>query len=297
MPDRVLPLDDLASMAGEKYLADVVHLGELERLFPINSAAWMAIVDLLKEIQQESQWMRTAALPRDEVTLLPPIARPPKLLMLAGNYAAHIEEQGGVAKERAQTFPYVFMKPATTTLIGDRALVQLPAISPNKIDHEVELAVVIGREARHVKAEDALDYVAGYTIINDISDRGFHPNVNRETRPKDQFFDWLHGKWHDGFCPCGPCLVTSDEISDPQSLKIALSVDGEVRQSGSTAEQVFSVAEIIAFISSWMTLEPGDIISTGTPAGVGNATGKYLRAGQTMIATIQSIGQLHNTIV
>lgn len=289
---RLLPLDDLASLTGEKYLADALHGGDLRRLLPTDSAAWNALCDVVDEVQANSAAYDSFALSRDVVELLPPLGAPSKLLLLAGNYAEHIRESGDVAKERQQTFPYVFMKPPSTTLVGDRARVRIPAISPDKIDHEVELAVVMGRQARGIKAADALSYVAGYTIINDLSDRQYNPNPDRAERPRDKFFDWLHGKWHDGFCPCGPCLVTADEIPDPQSLAIELTVDGEVRQQASTADQVFSVAQVIEFLSSWVTLEPGDIISTGTPAGVGNATGKYLAAGQQVVATISGIGSL-----
>lgn len=294
--DRILPLDDAAAGEGEKFLADALSWGELERLLPTNSAAWLTLWDLIEEIRggigsQDEFW-----LPRSAVTLLPPISRPSKLLLLAGNYAEHVQEQGDVAAERERTFPYVFMKPPTTTLVGDYATVEIPALSPEKIDHEVELAVIIGRQASNVSAADALEYVAGYTIINDLSDRGFLPNPSRQVRPRDKFFDWLHGKWHDGFCPCGPCMVTADEIPDPQLLKLQLHVDGDLRQDGTTADQVFSVAQVIEFISSWLTLEPGDIISTGTPAGVGNATGKYLSAGQEVIASIEAIGSLHTTM-
>ncbi len=296
-PEHILPLDDLASAAGEKFLAEALHTGDLERLLPTDSPAWRALGDIVADAFANPYAPSNFGLPRSEVHLLPPIAQPRKLLMLAGNYAAHIEEQGGIAKQRQQTFPYVFMKPASTTLVGDGAQVHIPACSPDKIDHEVELAVIIGRHARNVTAGQALDFVAGYTIINDLSDRGFHPNPQRETRPKDGFFDWLHGKWHDGFCPCGPCLVTTDEISDPQQLALELQVDGEVRQQGTTAEQIFSVAEVIAFLSQWMTLEPGDIISTGTPAGVGNASGRFLKAGNQLVASIQGLGQLQTTMI
>ncbi len=289
---RILPLDDLASAAGEKQLAEALHSGELERLLPTDSAAWLALVDIVQDVSNNPRASRDFACPTDSVQLLPPIARPPKLLMLAGNYAAHVEESGDIAKERERTFPYVFMKPASTTLVGNHAQVRIPANSPDKIDHEVELAVVIGKRGWHVPAAEALNYVAGYTIANDISDRGYRPNPAREQRPRDGFFDWMHGKWHDGFCPCGPCLVTADEIPDPQALMLQLSVEGEIRQRGSTGEQIFSVAQVIEFISQWMTLEPGDIICTGTPAGVGNASGKFLRAGQSMVASIDGIGQL-----
>lgn len=290
-PRYVVPLDDAAAAAGEKYLADAMSTGELERLLPHDSSIWLALQDLLAD-QSFQLTKQRLALPIEEIEILPPIARPPKLLLLAGNYDAHIKEQGEQAAERENTFPYVFMKPPSTTLLGDRASLTLPSISPHKIDHEVELAIVIGRTAQNVSSDTALQYVAGYTVINDISDRGFRPNSSREERPRDRFFDWQHGKWHDRSCPCGPCMVTHDEIPDPQKLAIKLTVDGETRQSGSTGEQIFSVAEVIEFISSWVTLEPGDIISTGTPSGVGNATGRFLRAGQNVEATIESIGTL-----
>jgi 2-keto-4-pentenoate hydratase/2-oxohepta-3-ene-1,7-dioic acid hydratase in catechol pathway len=232
------------------------------------------------------------------VQLLPPVASPPKLLLLAGNYAEHVREQGeNFQLERERTFPYVFMKPPSTTLVGDDSNIQIPVNSKEKIDHEVELAVVMGRKARDVTATEALNYVAGFTIINDLSDRGFRPNPQRVERPRDKFFDWLHGKWHDGFCPCGPCLVTTDDIPNPQVLELQLTVDGETRQRGNTADQIFGVAEVIAFISGWVTLEPGDIISTGTPSGVANASGKFLRAGNVMVASIPGIGLLKNTLV
>jgi 2-keto-4-pentenoate hydratase/2-oxohepta-3-ene-1,7-dioic acid hydratase in catechol pathway len=261
-------------------------------LLPLDSAAWNALLDVVGEFESNPSSYASVLLPRDNLELLPPLGTPSKLLLLAGNYADHIREHGDIAKEREQTFPYVFMKPPTTTLVGDRAKVRIPVVSPDKIDYEVELAIVIGRQARAVSAAAALSYVAGYTIINDLSDRGFTPNPQREARPRDKFFDWLHGKWHDGFCPCGPCLVTADEIPDPQLLALELTVDDELRQQATTADQIFSVAEVIEFISSWVTLEPGDIISTGTPAGVGNATGRYLAAGQRVVATISGIGSL-----
>ena len=196
------------------------------------------------------------------------------------------------AVERAETFPWVFMKPPTTTLSHPGDPVKLPEVSPASIDYELELAVIIGRHAKGVSESDALEYVAGYTIINDISDRRFRPNPKRKTRERDSFFDWLHGKWHDGFCPCGPCVTSRDAVPDPQTLALQLHVNGDLRQDASTAQQVFPVAALIEFISSFVTLEPGDMISTGTPAGVGNAQGVFLREGDQIDATISSIGKL-----
>ncbi|MCH8043507.1 MAG: fumarylacetoacetate hydrolase family protein [Planctomycetes bacterium] len=234
--------------------------------------------------------------PVDDVQLLVPVPRPNKLLLLAGNYAEHIEESGGIAAARAETFPYVFMKPASTTLTDPGRPVPIPEVSPNCIDWELELAVVIGRVAKGVKEADALDYVAGYTIINDISDRRFFPNSDRTDRDKDAFFDWLHGKWHDGFCPCGPCVVSAADVPDPQTLEMRLTVNGEVKQQATTAQQIFPVAAVIEFISSFVTLEPGDLISTGTPAGIGATKNTYLRAGDVLEATISEIGTLTSPV-
>jgi len=232
-----------------------------------------------------------------DVELLVPIPRPNKLFLLAGNYADHIQEGGGVAAERAETFPYVFMKPPSTTLTDPGKPVAVPKISPNTMDWECELAVIIGKKGKHIPESEALKYVAGYTVINDISDRKFRPNPGRKERKNDSFFDWLHGKWHDSFCPCGPCLATADAIPDPQTLGLKLSVNGTVRQNASTGQQIFPVAAVIEFISNICTLEPGDMISTGTPAGVGNATGTYLHPGDKVEAWIEGIGTLVSPIV
>lgn len=236
-------------------------------------------------------------LPFDQISLLVPVPEPGKLLLLAGNYGKHIEEGGGQAAERAATFPYVFMKPPLTTLTNPGAPVRIPEVSPDHIDWEVELAVIVGRSCQGVPASEALEYVAGYTVVNDVSDRRFRPNPNRTERPKDVFFDWLHGKWHDTFCPMGPCVLPSDELPDPQVLRLTLKVNGEIEQDGSTAEMVFPVAAVIEFISSFVTLMPGDVISTGTTAGVGAAKGKYLNPGDAMEAEIERIGVLRNPVV
>lgn len=233
----------------------------------------------------------------DSVQLLAPIPRPNKLFLLAGNYADHIKEGGGIAAERAETFPYVFMKPPTTTLTNPGAAVKIPSVSPGAIDWELELAVIIGREAKGVKEADALKYVAGYTVINDISNRKFRPNPERKKRERDAFFDWLHGKWHDSFCPIGPCVTSADAIPDPQVLPMQLRLNGEVRQNSNTGTQIFPVAAVIEFISSMSTLEPGDIISTGTPAGVGSATGTFLKPGDVLEASIEQIGVLRSPVV
>jgi 2-keto-4-pentenoate hydratase/2-oxohepta-3-ene-1,7-dioic acid hydratase in catechol pathway len=237
------------------------------------------------------------AIAADKVELLRPIAKPNKLFLLAGNYNEHIQEGGGAATERKETFPYVFMKPPSTALADPNKPIIIPKVSPDHIDWELELCIVIGRTARHVSEADALEYVAGYTVVNDISDRKFRPNPGRKERTNDKWFDWEHGKWHDSFCPCGPCITTADEIPDPQKLKLKLSVNGQVKQDATTAQQIFPVAAVVAFISDIVTLEPGDLIATGTPAGVGNTTGTYLKPGDRVEAWIESIGTLANPVV
>ncbi len=158
------------------------------------------------------------------------------------------------------------------------------------------MGVVIGRTCRDVSEEEALEYVAGYTIVNDISDRKFTPNPGRKTRERDRFFDWMHGKWHDTFCPIGPCVLTAHGV-DPQNLPLELKVNGEVKQDATTASMVFPVAAVVSFLSRFVTLEPGDIISTGTPKGVGSATGQYLKPGDLVEASIGGIGVLSNPVV
>lgn len=245
----------------------------------------------------ELQQHLPGALDSSEVELLVPIPRPNKLLLLAGNYSEHIKERGGTAVERQETYPYVFMKPPSTTFTDPGKPLILPAISPDAIDWECELAVVIGKRCKKVREADALNVVAGYTVLNDISNRKFRPNPNRKKRERDTFFDWLHGKWHDSFCPCGPCVTIAGAIPDPQTLGVKLLLNGETRQDGNTSQMIFSVAAIIEFISSFVTLEPGDIISTGTPSGVGSATGTFLKPGDVMHARIDGIGVLTTPVV
>ncbi len=232
-----------------------------------------------------------------DTSFLVPIPKPNKIFLLAGNYAEHIREGGGLAVEREETFPYVFMKPVSTTLNDPCNPIRIPSVSPDAIDWELELGVIIGKNCKYVKEADALSYVAGYTIINDISNRKFRPNAGRKKREKDVFFDWLHGKWFDSFCPVGPCVLDAKSLPNPQTLKLELKLNNETKQNSSTSQMIFSVAGIIEFISSMVTLEPGDIISTGTPSGVGHTTGTFLKAGDIMDGTIEKIGSLITKVI
>ncbi len=188
------------------------------------------------------------------------------------------------------------MKPASTTLTHPGDPIIIPRVSPNQIDWECEVGVVIGRRCRHVDEDEAMGSIAGYTVINDISDRGFKPNPGRKPRERDKFFDWMHGKWHDTFCPMGPCILSADVVPDPQALSLRLTVNGKTKQEATTAEMVFPVPAIIAFLSEFVTLQPGDVIATGTPSGVGSASGTFLRPGDVVRATVGKIGTLENPV-
>ncbi len=237
-------------------------------------------------------------IPLDSVRLLAPIPRPGKVLALAGNYAEHIKEAGlklGLSDSpRVTTVPRPFLMPATA-VIGPGDEIPWPVYSET-IDYELELAVVIGRKAKSVTPEQAPAFIAGYTIANDVSARTVTFTKNRAKRPWDEFYDWLNGKWADGFCPMGPFLLTADEIDDVQNLDMELSVNGQVRQKANTSQMIHPVAQIVSFLSHLMTLEPGDVIATGTPSGVGMATGNFLKAADRIDATIESLGTLTNTL-
>lgn len=234
----------------------------------------------------------------DSVKLCAPIPRPGKVLALAGNYAEHIKEAGmklGLSDSpRVTTVPRPFLMPGTA-VIGPGEQIPWPAYSQT-VDYELELAVVIGQKAKAVTPEQALGVIAGYTIANDVSARTVTFAKNRAKRPWDEFYDWLNGKWADGFCPMGPYLLTADEIDDVQNLDMRLSVNGEVRQNANTSQMIHPVAEVVSFLSHLMTLEPGDVIATGTPSGVGMATGNFLKAGDCIDATIEHLGALTNTL-
>lgn len=209
----------------------------------------------------------------------PCVGRVGKFVAIGLNYADHAAESGlPLPKE-----PIVFMK-ATSCIIGPNDDVVLPRGS-KKTDWEVELGVVIGKEARYVALEDALAHVAGYCTVNDVSEREFQA---------ERGGTWDKGKGCDTFGPIGPWLVTRDEVPDPQALKLWLSVDGVVRQTGSTATMIFSVAEIVSYVSQFMSLQPGDVITTGTPPGVGMGVKPepvYLKAGQVMRLGVEGLGE------
>ena len=225
-----------------------------------------------------------------------PLPSPRKLFCLAGNYLEHIEEGGGVAAPQDKETPRIFMKPPSSTVVGPGGDIRISPVC-RAIDWEGELAVVMGRRVKAVKADRALEAVAGYTIVNDVSERDLKIWGRSESRSEDSFFDWLNGKWYDTFAPMGPWLVTTEDIPDPQVLQLSTHVNGERKQHCSTAQMIFPVALIIEYLSAMVALEPGDVISTGTVAGVGAVSGRYLRAGDRVSVEISGIGRLENQVV
>jgi 2-keto-4-pentenoate hydratase/2-oxohepta-3-ene-1,7-dioic acid hydratase in catechol pathway len=219
---------------------------------------------------------------RSDVILVAPVPRPGKLICIGLNYRDHAEESNMPIPER----PVVFSK-FTTSVIGPGQAVVLPPTS-EKVDYEAELAVVIGRYAKNVSLERALDYVLGYTIVNDVSARDF------------QFADgqWQRGKSCDTFAPMGETITTADEIPDPQNLSIKLRLNGNTMQDSNTDQLIFGIRELIAFLSETITLEPGDVIATGTPPGVGFARKPpvFLKDGDVMEVEIEGLGILTNPV-
>lgn len=226
---------------------------------------------------------RPAWLPLADVRLRAPVPRPGKFVAMALNYRDHLEETG----MDAPTFPTFFTK-QPTCVVGPGDDVEVPRVS-ELVDYEGELALVIGSRCRHVAAADALSVIAGYTIVNDVTVRDWQ--MKAPTMMIGKSFD-THG-------PMGPWIVTTDELPDPQSLRIRTTVNGEVLQDGNTKDMLFDIATQIETLSTAMTLEPGDVISTGTPAGVGIARNPMvlLRPGDTVAVEIEGIGVLENPVV
>lgn len=237
----------------------------------------------------------SAVHPLSGVRLRAPVPLPRKLFCLAGNFQDHIEEGGGKMDSQDKETPRFFMKPASTCVIGPEDSIRIPPVA-RAMDWEGELAVVLGRRCKRVSRDQALDYVAGYTIMNDVSERKLKIWPRSEDRPQDRWFDWLNGKWLDSAAPMGPWIVTTDEIRDPQTLMISTYVNGDRKQHNSTSQMLISVAALIEYISAIVMLEPGDVISTGTVSGVGNVTGEYLKPGDRVEVDISRIGLLSNPV-
>lgn len=233
--------------------------------------------------------------PIGDVELEAAVPDPTAVFLLAGNYQSHIVEDSGhdpVKKE--EITPRIFIKPINS-VIGTGDPIEVPVVS-DTVDYELEIAAVIGKRAKHVSVEDAYNYVAGYVVFNDVSARKLNTVGHRKERDGDTYFDWLIGKWCDSFAAVGPQLVTRDEIPDPTDLEMSLTVNGELRQHSSAGEMIFTVPDAIAYLSQFVTIEPGALICMGTPGGVGYATNTWLNTGDTVVAEIEKLGRLENPV-
>jgi len=232
--------------------------------------------------------------PVDDAVLLAPLRYPRKVLCAGANYYAHLREMG-VARPAGAVDPYFFFKPPTTSVIGPDEPILLPARAGRMIDWEVELAVVIGRRATDVTADRARDHVAGWTVVTDVSARDQLARTDPVAPPFAH--DWMRAKAGDASCPMGPGIVPDWLVGDPQQIALRLSVNGVVKQDSSTADMVTGIWDLVAAASAFVTLEPGDVIATGTPAGVGFPHRDFLQPGDEVVAEIDGIGRLRNPVI
>jgi 2-keto-4-pentenoate hydratase/2-oxohepta-3-ene-1,7-dioic acid hydratase in catechol pathway len=280
----------LAHLAGREAPLAVVQDG---RVAPLADRVGIATVDELiasgADVAEAAAQALAEAQPLQPGMLARPLLAPGNIACVGLNYEDHIRETGLDRPER----PLIFAK-FTSSLLGPDEEIRWPAGLTTQVDWEAELAVVIGVRGKNIDPERAGFHVAAYSVCNDITARGYH---RRDAVPADAFrYDWFAAKSVEGSLPLGPGLTPAFLVPDPQDLRLRLWVNGELQQDESTADMVCPVAELIAAASEVVTLEPGDVIATGTPAGVGAARGLYLRGGDVVRVTIDGLGTLENTV-
>ncbi len=275
----------LGALVGGEPAGAVLDLNRADPRLPPDMVAFLRAGSEARALAAEvvAACPAAATLPLSAVSLKAPIPRPGKIICIGLNYRDHAAESGQAVPD----YPTVFAKFANCVIGPGEAIIH-PRIS-KQVDYEAEMGVVIGRRAKDVRVEAALDYVAGYLPFDDVSARDFQGRTSQ----------WVIGKVFDTFAPMGPALVTPDEVPDPHNLDIRLSIGGEVLQSSNTCQLVFSVPQLVAHLSAVMTLEPGDVIATGTPGGVGAARKppRWLRPGDVVRIEIERLGVLENPVV
>jgi acylpyruvate hydrolase len=263
----------------------IVDLNRAEPRLPNDMIAFLAGGEELRALAARAldDPPAEAVLSRDAVQLRAPIPRPGKIICIGLNYRDHAAESNQPVPE----YPTVFAK-YSSCVIGPGEPIIIPRVT-NQVDYEGELAVVIGRRARNVAEGDALSYVAGYAPFNDVSARDYQSRTSQ----------WTIGKTFDTFGPLGPALVTADEVADPHTLDLRVTIGDDVLQSSNTRHLIFTIPQLIAYLSAVMTLEPGDVIATGTPAGVGAARkpARWLQPGEVVRVEIDGLGALENPVV
>ena len=252
---------------------------------------WATTEPKLMEIGERlAQHPNATGTPINEVILAPPILFPGALYCAGANYADHVLEMSGKPPPPENTKPYFFIKSTRGTIIGANETIHLPKYS-NQVDWEAEIGIVIGQEARNVSEVDAMDFVAGFTIVNDLSARDY---TKRYDVPF--LFDWIGQKCFDTGCPMGPWITPKSAIDDPHNLGIKLMVNNEVKQNSSSKEMIFKCEHQIAYLSQHVTLYPGDVIATGTPAGCGMPQKDFLKPGDIVTIEIDGLGVLSNPV-
>ena len=266
-------------------------------LAPPELKRWTSMLELLENWAEATELLASLSLdsspPVEGGELIAPVM-PRKVLCAGVNYRKHVREMGGEVPG-ADWQPYFFLKPPSTTVTGPADPIVIRDHERAQYDWEAELGVVIGVGGRDIPVGRALEHVAGYCVANDVTARGYH---RRAAVPAEAFrFDWLAAKAADTSLPLGPGITPAFLVPDPQDLRLRLWVNGELQQDESTADMVCPVTELIAAASQVVTLEPGDVIATGTPSGVGAARGLYLRGGDVVRVTIDGLGTLENTVI
>ena len=279
------------------------HLGVLLAdggglLAPPELKQWATMLELLENWPQASEVLATLPLhdapPVESADLLTPIRWPRKVLCAGVNYRKHIKEMGGEVPGDGW-IPFFFLKPPSTAVTGPADPILIRDQERARFDWEAELAVVIGVGGRDIPVRRAPEHVAGYCVANDITARGY---LRRATVPAEPFrFDWLAAKAGDTSLPLGPGITPAFCVPDPQDLRLRLWVNGELQQDESTADMICGVDELVAAASRFVTLEPGDVIATGTPSGVGAGRGLYLKHGDVVTVAIDGLGQISNRVI
>lgn len=254
-------------------------IGQWDRVEPWLRSAGPAVAELAARGKIEPVAMSALAAPYV----------PDKIFCAASNFIEHANEMGTVLAAKAESKPYMFLKLANT-VIGTGEAIHMPP-ETEMLDWEIELAAVIGKRCRRIGVDEALSAVAGYAIVNDISARDM--NVRSDYPFK---FDWFQGKCHDTFAPFGPWIVPASQIPDPQAVKLKLDVNADTMQEDTTRNMIWTVREQIAYLSTIVTLQPGDVVATGTPTGVGMGRGVFLKRGDLVTATIDGIGTIANRV-
>lgn len=275
----------VGALVGDKIVRTPDGLGDGDLMALLRR--WSDVEPLLRS------WSPDADAVIPDAALRAPLTFPAKVLCAGANFYGHLAEMG-ISAPATPPHPFFFSKPPTTTVIGPGDAIPLP-VGDTRIDWEAELAVVIADRCRDLTPAQVFDHIAGYLPANDISARARLTRVDAVAAPFG--FDWVGSKGQDGFCPIGPGLTPWWQVGDPQDLRIRLSLNGVVKQDSTTADMVSPVVDLIAAISALVTLEPGDVVLTGTPAGVGLPREEFLAAGDEVVVEIDRVGRLVNPVV